>query len=486
MWRIYLRGDSIRVFLGLLGTVALFSAVTLILKLLQPGLAIQLIALLYLLPVLLATVLWGLWAGLLGGFIAFLCFNYFFIPPYYTLVVHQSKDLITLIVFLIVVVVMSQLVGQAKNGIRLARKREWEATKMYELIAELAGLTREEEIIATLTRKIKDTFGFSQVDVLLEGGEAVRPGAETTTRDLDSSLVIPMETASRVTGEILVSQLEQPLSFEEHRLLVAFGYQGALAVERAHLFRRENVARVLEESDKVKTALLNSISHELRSPLAAIKASVSSLRSGAIDWNDNARADLLMTVEEETDHLNLLVGNLLDMSRIEAGALLLKKQWNSLAEIVSGVVRHASSQALKHTIQLDLPPDLPLLPTDYVMMEQVFSNLISNSLKYAPESSPIFIGAARENDRLHIRVVNQSPSVPEEHLEHIFDKFFRITQADKVLGTGLGLSICKGIIEAHGGRIWAENSKEGFCFHITLPLTMNGESPRVPEDPTNE
>jgi len=268
-------------------------------------------------------------------------------------------------------------------------------------------------------------------------------------------------------------------------LLHAFGYQGALAIERVHLFENENKARVFEESDRLKTSLLNSISHELRSPLAAIKASISSLRSGAVAWDSPAREELIATVDEETDQLNLLVGNLLDMSRIEAGALLPKKQWNSISEIISGVASRLSSQTQHHKLILELPPELPLVPTDFVMMEQVFTNLISNSVKYAPPETPILINALKESATLVIKVTNQSPPVPEEHLDHIFDKFFRITKADKVTGTGLGLSICKGIIEAHEGKIWAENTSDGFCFKIALPLTLNGVLPEVPEDVSN-
>ena len=474
----------IKYVLKYLGTIVLLAAVTLVLKLLEPELEIQLIALLYLLPVLLSTVLWGLGAGLLSGLLSFLSFNFFFLQPYYTFSVHKNQDVITLFVFLIVVIVMSQLIGQAKSGIQLAKKREWEATKMYELIADLAGMTNEQDILSTLRNKITDTFNFQKVEINTRGF----PLEQTDAASLESSqqtLIIPMETRTTEIGEIRLGTSERELTFEEQRLLHAFGYQGALAIERVHLFKNENKARVFEESDKLKTSLLNSISHELRSPLAAIKASISSLRSGAVKWDTTARTDLLATVEEETDQLNLLVGNLLDMSRIEAGALLPKKQWNSISEIISGVFTRLSAQVQKHELVLDLPGTLSLVATDYVMMEQVFTNLISNSVKYAPPGTPIVIRAHNELDALLIQVINQSPPVPEEHLEHIFDKFFRITKSDKVTGTGLGLSICKGIIEAHGGKIWAENTLGGFCFNISLPLTLDGQLPSIPEDASN-
>ncbi len=476
--------NSLRSFLGYLGTVVIVMTATFLLKQLDSILEIQSIALIYLLPVLLCTALWGFGAGLLAGIFAFLSFNYFFIPPYYTLLVHQSQDLITLIVFLIMVVVINQYISKVKAGVNLAKAREWEATKMYELISSLAGLTKVQDILQTLAKVTGETFIFNHVKVISTNDQIVFPQMEQPA-ETSPDLIIPMETSRDLEGEIQVWTEGKNLSIEEERLAMAFGYQGALAIERAHLVHRENVARILEESDRIKSALLNSVSHELRSPLAAIKASVSSLRSGTIDWDSQARVDLLAMIEEETDQLNLLVGNLLDMSRIEAGALLPKKQWNSMQEIIKGVVAKHQSLLIHHQVDYYMH-DIPLVPTDYVMMEQVFTNLFSNSVKYAPEGTSIQIYAEVKNDAVLIRMINQSPPVPEEHLEHIFDKFFRITKADKVTGTGLGLSICKGIIEAHGGKIWAENQPEGFSFNILLPVTLNGEFPTLPKDEQNE
>ena len=161
------------------------------------------------------------------------------------------------------------------------------------------------------------------------------------------------------------------------------------------------------------------------------------------------------------------------------------KRWNSILEIVKGVCEKMHAQLRGIPVFYDFPDDFPLVPTDYMMMEQVFSNLLSNSIKYAPENSPIRISGKVEDDRAIIRVINQSPYVPEEHLEHIFDKFFRVTQADKITGTGLGLSICKGLIEAHDGKIWAENRPDGFTFNITLLLILEGERPKLPGDETD-
>jgi two-component system, OmpR family, sensor histidine kinase KdpD len=468
------------------GPLVCIGAMTLFLRIFEPILEVQYVALLFLLPVMISTALWGLTPGILAGFVSFIVFNYFFIQPYNTLLVHKTQDLITLTIFLIVAVVMSQLIGQAKKGSKMAQMREWEATRMYELIAALAGLSEMQAIAQTLCEHLMRTFKFDRVEIVVNGRSAEQSISffmpDQNPFNVFPATCLSMMTHRNTEGEMRLWYAQNSLTDAENRLLEAFSNQGALAIERVHLTEGENKIRVLEESDRIKTSLLNSVSHELRSPLAAIKASISSLRSGAVDWNNEARVELLTTVEEETDKLNLLVGNLLDMSRIESGALKPLERWNSIAEIAMGITAKMRAQLKEHKLEFDLPADLPLVPTDYVLMEQVFTNLISNSVKYAPVNTRILISAFPKSGMLQVMVENQSPRVKDEYLEHIFDKFFRVTDADKVIGTGLGLSICKGIIEAHGGEIWAENLPMGFRFVFTLPLTLYGSLPAVPKE----
>jgi two-component system sensor histidine kinase KdpD len=271
------------------------------------------------------------------------------------------------------------------------------------------------------------------------------------------------------------------------RLLQTFASQGALALERARLAQAESRAKVLEESDHLKSILLSSVSHELRTPLSTIKAAASSLRSNEVSWDSAARPELIAAIDDEADHLNILVGNLLDMSRIESGALKPKIEWNILSEILGSVLARMRYSAEEHNFEIDVPETLPLVPVDYVQMEQVFTNLVSNGLKYAPAKSLIRIRANIEGETVHVQISNQGPQVPPEHLERIFDKFYRITAADRVTGTGLGLSICKGIIEGHGGHIWAENIPDGLAFNFTLPLMWDGTPPpQLPMDTETE
>lgn len=237
-----LKRDSLRLFLGYFGTIVVVMIATFLLKQLESLLEIQSIALIYLLPVLLCTALWGFGAGLLAGILAFLSFNYFFIPPFYTLLVHRSQDLITLLVFLIMVVVINQYISKVKAGVNLAKAREWEAKKMYELISSLAGLTRVQDILQTMAKITSATFSFVHVKVI-STSDQIGFSLEEQPVETSPDVVIPMETSRNLEGEIQVWKSEKNLSIEEERLAMAFGYQGALAIERAHLVLRENEAR---------------------------------------------------------------------------------------------------------------------------------------------------------------------------------------------------------------------------------------------------
>ncbi len=450
------------------------------------------LALLLLLPVGLITSFWGLGPGILSAFLAFLAFNYFFIPPYYTFFVHQTQDLLVLFVFLVVAVVISQLVGRIRRNLAEVTAREIEAIRLYELSTALAGTQNDDAIIQVIVERVAETFHTDQVEVhvnrkpnslplFTDQPVANRQPAGSGYPVPPPDFVVPMQSASGLLGEIWFWRKKAPLTSSEERLARTFASQAVLALERSHLSQADTRARVLEESDHLKSSLLSSVSHELRTPLATIKASVTSLRSGEVEWDNEARADLLEAIEEETDHLNQLVGNLLNMSRIEAGVLQPERRWNVLAEIAASAAHR--QRVAQHTLELNFPEDLPLVAVDWVQMEQVFTNLLSNSQKYSPPGSRISVsGRVLDEAFLQVQVSNAGPQVPEDQLERIFDKFNRLTQSDQVTGTGLGLSICKGIVEAHGGHIWAENRLDGFAFLFTLPLTWKGDSPHLPEE----
>jgi two-component system sensor histidine kinase KdpD len=464
--------------------VLLIASITAVFFWLRDELDTTLIALLYLIPLGMITAQLGLGPGITSALITFLTFNYFFIQPYYTFTVHQPTDIVILVVFLIVAVVISQLVARAQAGLAAATAREREATQLYELSTALTGLNNDRAIAQILAKQVRVVAESEYVELTITGLNSFAYRLpEVTPPARPPELIVPIEAARGTLGEIRLWRAASAISSSEKRLFQTFASQGALALERAWLAQAESRARVLEESDRLKSAILSSVSHELRTPLSTIKAAASSLRGKQVSWDSPARAELVAAIDDEADHLNMLVGNLLDMSRIESGALKPKREWNILAEIVGSVLARMKRLSESHQIQVDVPESLPLVPVDYVQMEQVFTNLVSNSLKYAPGSTVVGIRARVDEQVIHVQVSNQGPQVPAQDLERIFDKFYRITAADRVTGTGLGLSICKGIVEAHGGRIWAENLSDGLVFNFTLPLAWDGAMPpQVPLD----
>jgi two-component system sensor histidine kinase KdpD len=476
-----------RTLLRYLLPIATIPLTTLLLFILREELSTTTVALIYLLPVLINTTYWGLVPGILTALAAFLAYNYFFLLPYYTLAVHETQDIVALAIFLLVAVLFSQLVGQSKRNLAESMARERELAHLYELSLALAGVNNAREIAHVIAAQALELFQARAVRV------NVTPPFEEQARPVQVSLPDPvptdrphlvasLETARGALGEIQIWRAEDVIDPAEERMLRTFASQGALALERAALVESETRAKALEESDRLKTALLSSVSHELRTPLATIKAAITSLLYEQVGWDTAARQDLLAAVDEETDLLNRLVGNLLDMSRIETGALKPNRQWNILSEIVDGVVARMHRKLKDHPVKTEIPDDFPLVPVDYVQMEQVFSNLISNSIKYAPAGTTIQITAdLLDRKTLLVQVTNQGPQIAPGHLERIFDKFYRLSEADKVSGIGLGLSICKGIIEAHGGRIWAENLPKGIAFKFILPFMLDGVQPPVIE-----
>jgi two-component system sensor histidine kinase KdpD len=473
--------------LRILFSLLAIAATTGLLRLAQPWLSTPTVALLYLLPVGVSTALWGLASGIAAAVAAFFTFNFFFLPPYFTLRVLRPQEALELFVFLVVAITISQLLGAAQAGLARARAREREARHVNELSTALLGQADLSSISRTIAERILLTLPGTQVTVLLQTDE----GSPTAGLSLPAAsraqasrpcLSLPIQGMRGLLGEIQIWQPGGGVTDEEEQLLNTYCLAAALAIERAQLAAADSRARLLAQSDAFKSALLSSVSHELRSPLATIKASVTSLLGGEVEWDTQARQDLLQVVEEETDHLNLLVGNLLDMTRIESGYLQPRRNWNVLADIVRSVAARMRNSLREHQLQIDVSDDLPLVPVDYVQIEQVFANLISNSVKYSPPATSIQVLAApRDAAWLVVQVRNQGPRVPDGDLERIFDKFQRVTASDRVKGIGLGLSICKGIIEAHGGRIWAENTEEGMAFSFTLPLTREGAVPSLAE-----
>lgn len=477
---------------GLFAALALVAAMSIVLDAIRPapGLPIVVMAHLFVVGALAYAAGWP--AGLAAALASAIFIDLLFVAPRLTFAMTRTEEAALLTIFLSVSLISVPLLGRAQSSLREARARQRELTHLYELITALAGQRRESAIARTLAGHLREATQARAVEVVIqpdpkrEAVIACAPDNAAPTSRPDA--VIPLMTPRGLLGEIhLWRDPAAPLSDSTDQLMRAAASQAALAVERARLTEAETRAQVLEESDRMKTVLLSSVSHELRTPLATIKAAVSSLRSGAVSWDAAARHELLAAVEEETDQLNQLVGNLLEMSRIEAGALKPQRQWNVLADIVNQTLRRLQRASAGHRLEIDVSEDLPLVLVDDAQISQVFINLIGNSLKYAPPGTAIGIRAqVKDRHWLMVSVANQGPQVAAQDLERIFDKFHRVTAADRVTGAGLGLSICKGIIEAHGGRIWAENLPASdpftFAFHFILPLSPDGaRQPRLPQ-----
>lgn len=282
------------------------------------------------------------------------------------------------------------------------------------------------------------------------------------------------------------SLLQEEYRREAHRASSFFWtYLGQVAtlLERVQLQRENLRLAVIQRTDALRAALLSSVSHDLRTPLTSIKASASSLLQEEVQWDEETRRSFVESIEQEADRLNRLVANLLDMSRIEEGALKPDKDWYSVKALIQDVVGRMAPLLQERPTQLYLPDDLLLAKLDYLMVDQVLTNLLENALRYTPTTSPLEIRAYLEGQQVSVSVADRGPGIPSAHLERVFDKFYRVLHGQPSgnggypPGSGLGLAVCRGLVEAHGGRIWAEPREGGgLVIFITLPV---GEAERI-------
>src|SRR5947207_1593146 len=297
--------------------------------------------------------------------------------------------------------------------------------------------------------------------------------------------MIPLKIGQKVVGVVRLLIEDDPRLFTREKSLgidrdrsnpaTAFFWtfldQAASVIERARLRRESLQIELLKRTDALRAALLSSVSHDLRTPLSSIKAAASSLLQEDVQWDEEARRSFALAIEHEADRLNRLVGNLLDMSRIEGGALKPEKEWYPVDELIHDVLDHMQPVLQGRTVQTHLPEDLPPAELDYLPMDQVLTNLIENAVRYTPPESPIEVSAQIDGEQMVISVADRGPGIPPVDLERIFDKFYRVLGTQHTTGSGLGLAVSKGLVEAHGGRIWAENREGGGAvFRFTLPV----------------
>ncbi|HEY8255416.1 MAG TPA: sensor histidine kinase KdpD [Rhizomicrobium sp.] len=490
---------------ALLGSV-LFSLIGLGISLaLRQTMAVSNVALVLLVAVLASAVVYGLLPSLIAGLICALAYNFFFLPPLYTFTIADPENVITLLVFMLVAGIASNLTARVRSQAIVARQRAATTEDLYRFSRKLAGIGSLDDLlwatayqVAHMLRlhvvlllppqnllkseELEVRAGYPPEDTLDDGDLAAAKWAfqhgQEAGRGADTlpgarRLFLPMRTGAGVVAIIgLDSQQEGTLLTPDHRrLLDSLSDQTALAIERLKLAEEMDQARVAAETEKLRTALLTSISHDLRTPLASILGSATSLKAYRASLGEKEQDELIGTIREEAERLNHFIANLLDMTRLESGALAPNLEAVDLADVVGSVLRRVPGGA--HRVVLELEPGLPLLRLDPVLFEQVLFNLLDNAAKYAPAGTAVTIRARREGPVARIAVQDEGPGLPEEDRERVFDKFYRVRASDKKrAGTGLGLAIARGFMEAMGGTITAANRTEGqgALFTLIVPL----------------
>ncbi len=488
------------------------AAATLIGMGLRQVMGLQNIALVYLTAVLVSAVRFGLWPALATSLLGVLAFNFFFIPPLYTFTIADPENVVALFFFLVVAAIASNLTARVRGQALAARARAKTTEDRYLFSRKRAGAGTLDDLLWASAFQIASMLKV-RVVMLLPGadGLAVKAGYppedqmdaadiaaarwafendRATGRGADTlpgakRFFLPMRTGRGAVGVIGIDR-DKPgalLSPEQRRLLDALADQTALAIERVHLVADVEAARLDAETDRLRSALLTSISHDLKTPLASILGAAGMLRGYADALTADQRGEMLATIEEEAQRLNRFIANLLDMTRLESGAIMPNAAPHDVAEVVGSALRRAGPILKAHQTEVELPADLPMLPLDPVLFEQVLFNLLDNAAKYAPAGTTVRLQAWRDGDHVVVQVVDEGPGIPPGDLERVFDKFYRVRKEDQVrAGTGLGLAICRGFVEAMGGSIAAANriDRSGAVFTIDLPLRRREGEGRVP------
>jgi two-component system sensor histidine kinase KdpD len=445
--------------------------------------------------------------------------DYFFVPPLFSFAVSDSQYLLTFGVMLGMAVIIGNLTASVRLQARVAGHRERRTALLYAMSRELAATRGEENIARIAVRHTSEVFG-AQVAVLLpdENGVMTLPrgagepgslhgadigvaqlvmdngrmaGLGTDTLPGGDTIYLPLNSAKAQRPDnvaklptvlgvlaVLPANSRRVLLPEQLHLLETFAGQIAIALERAHLADQAQSAEVDAGNERVRSSLLSAISHDLRTPLAVIAGSASSLADADSGLDASRRREMALAIYQQAEQMAQLVTNILDMTRFEAGKPTLNRQWHPLEEIVGAVLHRLESRLSRRKVHVDLPEDLPLAWIDGVLIEQVFANLLENALKYTPETTPVEIAATATTERITVSVIDSGPGVRPGDESRVFEKFYRASAEGAVSGAGLGLTICRAIVEAHGGDIWVENRLAGgamFCF--TLPV--GGTPPSV-------
>ncbi|WP_369390906.1 DUF4118 domain-containing protein [Streptomyces sp. CG1] len=425
--------------------------------------------LLYLTLTVAAALLGGLLPALASAVVGSLLLNWYFTPPIHTLTIADPKNIVAIAIFVGVAVSVASVVDLAARRTHQAARLRAES----EILSFLAGnVLRGETTLEALLERVRETFGMESVALLERTGEtapwtcagSVGPEPARMPEDADVDVPVGDHMALSLRGRVLPAA--------DRRVLAAFAAQAAVVLDRQRLQREADRAGELAEGNRIRTALLAAVSHDLRTPLAGIKAAVTSLRSDDVEWSERDQADLLEAIEEGADRLDHLVGNLLDMSRLQTGTVTPIIRETDLDEVVP----MALGGVPEDSVELDIPESLPMVYVDRGLLERAVANVVENAVKYSPPGEPVLVSASALADRVEVRVVDRGPGVPDEAKDRIFEPFQRYGDAPRGVGVGLGLAVARGFAEAVGGALHAEDTPGG---GLTMVLA-------VPTDPERE
>ena len=464
--------------------------------------------------VLLAAAYLGFRSAIILSVIGAAAFNFFFLPPIYTFTIADPANVVALVMFGLVAALTSHLAALGRSRLAAARRHAGDLAQLYAFSGKLAGIGDLDGLLWATAHQIAIMAGTRVVILMPEAGGrlAVRCGypPEDILSDSDiaaarwawdhatpagrGAAVLPgtrwrFQPLGTERGRVAVLGLDSPPADGLGALVDALADQAAVAVERVNLAADIDRARLLAETEKLRSALISSLSHDLRTPLSSILCAATSLERRGESLDAAGRAGMVAAIRTEAERMSRFVGNLLDMTRLESGAIHPRREIVDLADAVATALDRLAPLLAGHRLTVAMPADLPMVRGDFLLLEQTVANLLDNAAKYAPAGTTIRLAGARGPDGVVLTIADEGPGIPEDRLERVFDKFYRLEAGDRQrAGTGLGLAICRGFVEAMGGTVVAANrlDRSGAVFTVTLPVGMEMPSDTFLEAHDNE
>lgn len=430
--------------------------------------------------VLVVAIRFGRTTAVVASVASFLAYNFFFVSPLYTLAIEFRQDLLELAIFLAVSLIIGTLAARERAQSRAVQLRMKQMQALYQLSQDVSRATSYAKILPHIAATARTILGASGVTITLTLDEqqaplVARAGIEYSLGDSGPGERIPISAGGQTVGFVQAHGLARSPQDQEPvlPLLTMISSLVALMVERTRATEAAMHSFALQEADRLKSVLLSSVSHDLRTPLAVITGAASNLLDPTMAWDASTQRAFAEAIASEADRLNRLVRNLLEMSRLEAGALRRQRVPTEIGELLGETVQRLTSYLREYKLEIAIAPDLPLVLVDAVQIDLVLSNLLENAAKFSPPQTSMCVTARQIPSFVEVTVADQGAGVPTAMQERIFEKFYRGAPPEHGPGgSGLGLTICQGIVEAHGGRIWVENRPEGgLCVHFTLPTS---------------